>query len=205
MTEFKTYLDTVGRPTLILSKDNVVRHHQQHFQVAYRFAKASILREPLLISAAVLALLLIVIAFQHADLRITEDGAAGDAANSVRASPVRSKRTGTALGHSVQEVLEGLLARPNGLLHVAQERSSAKQSLVSSLIKETTAALAELQKEEGAFSQTVQHLTTKINELQKHSKQYVTATVSAEVAAARTALATAVDSIREHAHKLANI
>lgn len=206
MTEFKTYLDTVGRPTLILSKANCVRHHQQNFQVSYRFARAAILREPLLVTGAVFACLLIVMAFYHADLRITDEEGAESGAGSVAASSLRSRRAGTELGARVQEALENLLARPNGLLAAAEDRSSAaaKQSLVGTLVSELGTALRAIEKEEAAFAPIVKELTASLDKLQKASKKYVGA-AAAEAKAAREALATVVEQIHEQANKLANL
>jgi len=47
-----TYLDTFGRPVLNLKKKNLVRHHDQHFQVAYSFSRLSMFREPFMLITA---------------------------------------------------------------------------------------------------------------------------------------------------------
>jgi oligosaccharyltransferase complex subunit alpha (ribophorin I) len=203
-TEFKTYLDTTGRPTLILRKANCVRFHQQHFQVSYRFAKASILREPLLIAAATLLCLLLVIVFTHADLRITDEGEAGSSSSAPRASSLTSRRQGTDLGSSVQTILENLLAEPNGLLAVSQERQVEKQALVASMSKELQAALKEIETEEPAFAPVVNLLLNHITNLQKASRKYVSAT-GGEMKSAREGLAAVVEQIQEQAAKLAQI
>lgn len=215
-TEFKTYLDTTGRPTLILRKANCVRFHQQYFQVSYRFAKASILREPMLIAAATLLCLLLVIAFTHADLRITDEGetttgtaatAASSSSSGPRASTLTSRRVGTGLGDQVQSVLENLLAHPNGLLAAAQERSVEKQTLVASMTKELTTALKAIEKEEAASAPLVALLLAQLANLQKASKKYVatSAGAPAEMKAAREALATVVEQTQELAAKLAQV
>ena len=201
-TEFKTYLDTTGRPTLILRKANCVRHHQQHFQVSYRFAKASILREPLLIAAATLLCLLLVIAFTHADLRITDDN---DADHVGRPSTLTTRRRGTTLGDQVQQVLENLLAEPNGLLAVAQEKQQEKQTLVNSLVTEIGAALKEIEKEDTSFASIASTLTASLASLQKLSKAYVTANAGGDTKNARQALAAVVEQINDQAQKLANL
>jgi oligosaccharyltransferase complex subunit alpha (ribophorin I) len=200
-TEFKTYLDTTGRPTLILRKANCVRFHQQFFQVSYRFSKASILREPLLIAAATLLCLLLVIAFTHADLRITDSDSSSSSSSS---SPLSTRRVGTELGESVQSILENLLATPNGLLAAAQERSEAKQAMVGSMVKEITSSLEGVAKEESAFSGVASAISTQLVNLQKASKKYVSAGAQ-EVKQAREALAQVVDQIQEQAEKLANL
>jgi oligosaccharyltransferase complex subunit alpha (ribophorin I) len=96
-TEVKTYLDTTGRPTLLLSKRNAVHAHQQAVLVSYRFAQAAILREPLLLTAAVFGVLGLVMAWVHSDLRISADDE-----HTGRATPsqLRTRREGTALVRS---------------------------------------------------------------------------------------------------------
>jgi oligosaccharyltransferase complex subunit alpha (ribophorin I) len=44
-----TYLDTAGRPVLVLEKKNVVSDHNRFFQVTYRFSSMALLHEPLLL------------------------------------------------------------------------------------------------------------------------------------------------------------
>jgi len=44
-----TYLDTFGRPVVVLEKSNVIPDHDQTFYVSYRFSTLSLLREPLLL------------------------------------------------------------------------------------------------------------------------------------------------------------
>jgi oligosaccharyltransferase complex subunit alpha (ribophorin I) len=47
-----TILDTVGRPTLVLRKDNVVAEHNRIVRVSYRFARTAMLREPMFLTVA---------------------------------------------------------------------------------------------------------------------------------------------------------
>jgi len=44
-----TYLDTFGRPVLVLEKKNVIHDHNQNIKVAYQFSGITLLREPLLL------------------------------------------------------------------------------------------------------------------------------------------------------------
>ncbi|KAH7938454.1 hypothetical protein HPB49_023728 [Dermacentor silvarum] len=44
-----TYLDTIGRPVIVLEKTNLVEQHIQDFQVHYKFKKLLMLQEPLLV------------------------------------------------------------------------------------------------------------------------------------------------------------
>jgi len=47
-----TYLDTFGRPVLILRKRNLVRFHTQPFLVSYSFSGISLFREPFMLITA---------------------------------------------------------------------------------------------------------------------------------------------------------
>jgi oligosaccharyltransferase complex subunit alpha (ribophorin I) len=54
----QSYLDTSGRPTLVFNKKRVVMEHNQHIQVTYAFSTIQMLREPMLIAAAIAILFL---------------------------------------------------------------------------------------------------------------------------------------------------
>lgn len=71
----KTYLDTVGRPVVVLSKDNLVEGHIQDFEVHYTFKKLQLLQEPLLCVAAFYILFISVICIVRLDFSITKDAA----------------------------------------------------------------------------------------------------------------------------------
>jgi len=66
-----TYLDTVGRPVLVLNKNNVVRQHNQPLQVRYHFSKISLLQEPFLLVIAFFVVFVAAIAYMRFDLSIS--------------------------------------------------------------------------------------------------------------------------------------
>lgn len=68
-----TYLDTVGRPVIIFSKQNLVENHIADFNLKYNFSKVLMIQEPLLIIAFLYALFLIVIVWTRLDFSITKD------------------------------------------------------------------------------------------------------------------------------------
>lgn len=75
-----TYLDTTGRPVLVIRKSNVVPEHNQYFQVAYRFSQAGLLKEPfLLIGAFFLSFVFLLVArripLQFGDVKVKAPGA----------------------------------------------------------------------------------------------------------------------------------
>ncbi|KAG2453544.1 hypothetical protein HYH02_001763 [Chlamydomonas schloesseri] len=69
-----TYLDTTGRPVLVLHRANVAHpEHAAKFSVEYSFAATSILREPLLLISVFFCLFAAVIAYNRLELVITRD------------------------------------------------------------------------------------------------------------------------------------
>lgn len=58
---FYSYLDTTGRPVIVLSKNNLVSWHIQDIEVVYSFKTIYLLNEPLMVIATIFTLCLIVI------------------------------------------------------------------------------------------------------------------------------------------------
>jgi len=71
----KTYLDTTGRPVVVLTKDNLVEGHIQDLEVHYTFQKLKLLHEPMLCVAAFYILFITVICIVRMDFSITKDAA----------------------------------------------------------------------------------------------------------------------------------
>jgi oligosaccharyltransferase complex subunit alpha (ribophorin I) len=70
-----TYLDTVGRPVITMTKSNLVEQHIQDFEVRYTFPKYMLLQEPMLIIVSLFALFLLVIVYVRLDFSISKDEA----------------------------------------------------------------------------------------------------------------------------------
>ncbi|XP_046542465.1 dolichyl-diphosphooligosaccharide--protein glycosyltransferase subunit 1-like [Haliotis rubra] len=70
-----TYLDTVGRPVIVLHKNHLVEQHIQNMEVHYTFQKMLLLQEPLLVVGAFYLLFLLVIIYVRLDFSITKDEA----------------------------------------------------------------------------------------------------------------------------------
>lgn len=70
-----TYLDTMGRPVIILRKTNLVEQHAQDFELRYTFPKYLLLQEPLLVVGAFYLLFITVIIYVRLDFSITKDEA----------------------------------------------------------------------------------------------------------------------------------
>ncbi|MQL95642.1 hypothetical protein Taro_028315 [Colocasia esculenta] len=65
-----SYLDIVGRPTVVLEKENVVPEHNTFFQVYYSFSPVFMLAEPLMLAVAFFLFFIACIAYLHVDLSI---------------------------------------------------------------------------------------------------------------------------------------
>jgi len=65
-----TYLDTTGRPVLVLRKKNVVSEHNRYFQVTYKFSQLSLLQEPLLLIVAFFLFFLLIMLYVRLEFNI---------------------------------------------------------------------------------------------------------------------------------------
>ncbi|KAG0717798.1 Dolichyl-diphosphooligosaccharide--protein glycosyltransferase subunit 1 [Chionoecetes opilio] len=70
-----TYLDTVGRPVVSVTKRNLVESHIQDFTLHYKFPLILMLQEPLLVVVAFFILFLTVILYVRLDLTLSKDDA----------------------------------------------------------------------------------------------------------------------------------
>lgn len=59
---FYSYLDTIGRPVIVLSKKNLVEWHIQSFELHYNYKPFYLLQEPLLIVGSIFGLCILVMA-----------------------------------------------------------------------------------------------------------------------------------------------
>lgn len=70
-----TYLDTTGRPVIVLEKDNLVDSHIQMFTLHYEFDRIRLWLEPLLCCGAFAVLFLAIIIYVRLDFTISPDPA----------------------------------------------------------------------------------------------------------------------------------
>lgn len=68
-----TYLDTVGRPVVVLSKRNALFQHIQDFEVHYTFDKIMLFNEPMLIVVPLFGLFCLVIVLVRLNFAITHN------------------------------------------------------------------------------------------------------------------------------------
>ncbi|KAI5742418.1 hypothetical protein M8J77_007082 [Diaphorina citri] len=71
-TYHKTYLDTVGRPVLMLSKKNLIENHIQDFELEYSFIQTFMLKEPLLTVFVFYLFFIFIIVYIRLDFTITK-------------------------------------------------------------------------------------------------------------------------------------
>lgn len=70
-----SHLDIVGRPVVVVEKNNVVPEHNIYFQVHYNFNNLSLLGEPLMLISGFLFLFIACIAYMHTDMSISKSSA----------------------------------------------------------------------------------------------------------------------------------
>lgn len=70
-----TYLDTIGRPVVVVQKSNLVEQHIQDFELHYTFNKVLLLQEPLLVVGAFYLLFMLVVIYMRLDFAISKDEA----------------------------------------------------------------------------------------------------------------------------------
>eukprot|EP00879_Flechtneria_rotunda_P014045 GHRR01014673.1.p1 GENE.GHRR01014673.1~~GHRR01014673.1.p1 ORF type:complete len:262 (+),score=98.55 GHRR01014673.1:400-1185(+) len=68
-----TYLDTVGRPVLVLQMDNVVPEHNKMFAIDYSFTFGAMMREPLLLISVFACFFALASVYSRLDFTITKD------------------------------------------------------------------------------------------------------------------------------------
>ncbi|KAK3923287.1 Dolichyl-diphosphooligosaccharide--protein glycosyltransferase subunit 1 [Frankliniella fusca] len=158
-----TYLDTKGRPVIVLHKENLIEHHIQDLEISYSFPRILMLQEPLLLIVALFLLFVLVIIYVRLDFSISKDEASE---NKLR------------IAGFVEKILSHQLKRINAYDAYDEQLNKLKQvkdvnSFNSSLrtitndLKNETQAIADLQaklKTDGPES------AEKVAELQKLDK-----------------------------------
>jgi len=134
-----SYLDTSGRPALVLKKTNVVHHHNDYFQVSYRFPAIYMLREPVFLMLAFAAFFAASMAYMRVELSISErtskgstssrSGRLGDLINRVvdsypRLNSVYRSRNDDAITNADKDLQD----IQNTLAEIAKESSLASKA-----------------------------------------------------------------------------
>ena len=90
MGSTSSYLDTVGRPTLVVRKTNVVTEHKKPMDVRYSLATTSLLMEPMLLIAVFFFCFCAVIVMQRVELRFVGTAATSTSVIALRAAWLRT-------------------------------------------------------------------------------------------------------------------
>lgn len=158
-----TYLDTIGRPMIKLQMSNVVESHISDFELIYKFPKAFMFHEPLIVIVAIYILFLTVIIWVRLDFSIAKDGH----------SETRQRISGitSAIMHHIERrasVYNSWDEALNKLKHskdISSYNSAAKQ--VQADYKNESTSINELASKLKTESA---ELTEKLNEVQKAEK-----------------------------------
>lgn len=65
-----TYLDTSGRPVVIVQKKNIISDHNRNFQVTYKFSQMSLFQEPFLLIVAFFLFFLFIMVYMRLEFNI---------------------------------------------------------------------------------------------------------------------------------------
>lgn len=161
----KTYLDTIGRPKIVLRKSNLVELHIQDIEVEYSYNRLYLLQEPLLIMAALFLLCLTVSIYVRLDFSLVKSSA---------------KESSLKIGEIVESILSHHSKRNSLYQRYDQASTKVKSSkdisayhatvkqLNQDLKQESTAIGDLLRKLRGEAS--VNDVLEKVNELQKLDK-----------------------------------
>lgn len=158
-----TYLDTKGRPVVVLHKTNLVEHHIQDLEIHYSFPHMLMLQEPLMVIVALFLLFVLVIIYVRLDFSISKDEASE---NKLRIAGFVEK----VLGHQHKRVssYDAYDEQLNKLKQVKDVNSfnSSVKSITNDLKNESN-AIADLQAKLKADGP---EFAEKISELQKLDK-----------------------------------
>eukprot|EP01112_Ceratiomyxa_fruticulosa_P012202 TRINITY_DN3370_c0_g1_i1.p1 TRINITY_DN3370_c0_g1~~TRINITY_DN3370_c0_g1_i1.p1 ORF type:complete len:585 (+),score=115.06 TRINITY_DN3370_c0_g1_i1:127-1881(+) len=156
----KTYLDTSGRPVVVVEKHNVFSEHNQFFQVEYRFSTLSMLQEPLLIVIFVFLLLTAFMFYMRFDVSISKETV-------VAKSGVFSQYTDIHYARNdLLHQLDELLSRFNVKTY-AQEKKEIEARLAT-LSREVSTLIAEV---DASIKQKIKNLEASLaRKLEAHSR-----------------------------------
>lgn len=158
----KTYLDTFGRPKIVLRKSNLVEKHIQELQVEYTFNRLLLLQEPLLIVIALFSLCLIVSIYVRFDFSLIK---------------TRRKDTNLKVGEAIEAILHHHSKRTSLYQRYDQASTKVKSTKDMGNYQTNTKQMnLELKHEASAIGDLVAKLKSesvptdimdKVNELQK--------------------------------------
>jgi len=180
-----TYLDTVGRPVLVLRKRNVVKQHNVNFMVGYQFSKLGLVREPLMVTAVFLIFFASAMLFVRADFSL---------------SPRRSQP-----GQSPPSPSAPTSPRALALAQAAASLSAAFQrkqhALAADLLAQLNQTLAQI-KQDASVSPLAADVEAAVEQLRAKGKAWAKASV-AEMESARSQLEQASSALAAAVKRIA--
>ncbi|KAK8747795.1 hypothetical protein OTU49_016611 [Cherax quadricarinatus] len=135
-----TYLDTVGRPVVSVTKRNLVESHIQDFTLHYQFPSILMLQEPLLVVIAFFILFITVIIYVRLDLTLSKDDATE--AKMRVSSYCEQVHTHHDKRARLYEKLEEELQKLKSSKDVAQSQTATKK--IQATIRDETQAIADI-------------------------------------------------------------
>lgn len=166
-----TYLDTKGRPVVVLAKKNLVPSvHNQHFQVTYRFSSSSLVREPILMVVAFFAVCFSFMVLTRIDLRIAKPKA-----GSPRVAEIVAEVTATVRKDALDARAKAGAALGKYLAskNAAQRDADVKafENSVSGAAAKLADRAAELEAFSRAYAGKVRELATLLRQLAKEQRE----------------------------------
>lgn len=161
----KTYLDTIGRPKIVLRKTNLVELHIKDIEIEYNYNRLYMLQEPLLIMAALFLLCLTVSIFVRLDFSLVKSSAKdsslkiGEIIESILSH--HSKR------NSLYQKYEQASTKVKNTKDISAYHATIKQ--LNQELKQESTLIGDLLRKLKSES-SVNEVVDKVNELQKLDK-----------------------------------
>lgn len=157
-----TYLDTAGRPVIVLEKKNVVSDHNRFFQVTYRFSSMALLHEPLLLITGFFLVFLAIIFWVRLEFHIGPVKQRTPQSDKVEDLLIRFKDIvdQRVEAHSSLDSAANTAVRNKSVSTFENERKSGENSLAS-LRKLANAIITEIDPLEGDVARKLRELEKK--------------------------------------------
>jgi len=167
---------------LVLTKNNVVKHHNLPFQVSYKYATVLMIQEPLLLIIGFGAFFAVAMFYMRLELTITSnDTPLATSATEAVVTPtsLRSRRDRASGG----DVINKLLALQSQLVHAYDHRQTHTTPAVFATIRGYTEELRKLGEQQ--LTSTAARLDTAQFQLRGAARRYAVATSDTEIDDAR--------------------
>lgn len=160
-----TYLDTVGRPVLVLNKKTLSTEHSSPIKIIYRYSSSSLLREPFLLIVAYFSVFVGIIAYLRLNFSIgqTSKKLAPNTVDIDRAievvKPVYLERKPTVA--ELAKAVEDLKTQGNKAYEAFQKQQQRTEQMMKKNVSKVEEAVSKLKGVEPKFAETVSQLLAK--------------------------------------------